>query len=501
MSKRYVIGIDGGTESLRAGVFDLSGNPISFAATQYSTQFPASGWAEQNPDDWWRALVRSVKQAVQNASIKSSDILGLAVDTTCCSVLMLDKNGAPIRPALIWMDVRSDAEAAKILAAGDIALSVNSNGNGPVSAEWMLPKALWLKTNEPRNWDKAQTVCEYQDYINYRLTGRMCSSVNNVGVRWHHQGKEGRPLGLLHAAGLSDLADKWPEDTLELGEVVSHLHPQVAEELGLSADIPVAQGGADAFIGMIGVGVTKPGALAFITGSSHLHLGLSDKPFHAPGVWGTYLDALIPGLHVVEGGQTSTGSVVNWFKRTLAANNSYRELDAEAMLLPSGSDGVIALDHFQGNRTPYTDALSRGAFIGLSLGHSRAHMHRALMESVAMGSRLILETMQKGGFEPHDIVLSGGVTNSPLWLQIHADIIGKPLHLTEVANAPALGCAILASVGAGVYSDIEEAAMAMVRRTRTIKPSKYSSEYDDPYATYKSLYGALKSVRQPGRNR
>jgi len=414
---------------------------------------------------------------------------------------MLDKNGAPIRPALIWMDVRSDAEAAKILAAGDIALSVNSNGNGPVSAEWMLPKALWLKTNEPRNWDKAQTVCEYQDYINYRLTGRMCSSVNNVGVRWHHQGKEGRPLGLLHAAGLSDLADKWPEDTLELGEVVSHLHPQVAEELGLSADIPVAQGGADAFIGMIGVGVTKPGALAFITGSSHLHLGLSDKPFHAPGVWGTYLDALIPGLHVVEGGQTSTGSVVNWFKRTLAANNSYRELDAEAMLLPSGSDGVIALDHFQGNRTPYTDALSRGAFIGLSLGHSRAHMHRALMESVAMGSRLILETMQKGGFEPHDIVLSGGVTNSPLWLQIHADIIGKPLHLTEVANAPALGCAILASVGAGVYSDIEEAAMAMVRRTRTIKPSKYSSEYDDPYATYKSLYGALKSVRQPGRNR
>jgi ribulose kinase len=326
----------------------------------------------------------------------------------------------------------------------------------------------------------------------------MCSSVNNVSVRWHHQGRDGRPLGLLAKAGLSDLAEKWPRDTLNLGEVISYLHPQVAEELGLLAGTPVSQGGADAFIGMIGLGVTKPDALAFITGSSHLHLGLSDKPFHANGVWGTYQDALIPGLHVVEGGQTSTGSIVNWFKRTLATSYSYKELDAEAELLPPGSDGVIALDHFQGNRTPYTDALSRGAFVGLSLGHSRAHMHRALMESVAMGSRLIIETMQEGGFDADEIVLSGGVTNSPLWLQIHADIIGKPLHLTEVADAPALGSAILASVGAGVYKNIDEAAAAMVRRTRTIKPAKHiTAEYDAPYAAYKALYGTLKAVLQP----
>lgn len=160
MSQQYVIGIDGGTESLRAGVFDLTGKPITFAATPYETKFPAPGRAEQNPDDWWYALVSSVKQAIRESGIKGSEIIGLTVDTTCCSVLMLDKNGAPIRPALIWMDVRSDEEASKIFATGDTALSVNSNGQGPVSAEWMLPKALWLKTHEPKNWEKAQTVCE-----------------------------------------------------------------------------------------------------------------------------------------------------------------------------------------------------------------------------------------------------------------------------------------------------------------------------------------------------
>lgn len=497
MTEQYVIGIDGGTESIRASVFSLTGHQLSRASQAYGTVFPRPGWAEQTPSDWWRMMGMAVRKAVHDAGINPAAIIGLGVDTTCCSVVLMDAKGVAIRPALIWMDVRASHEADRIANSGDDALILNSNGNGPVSAEWMLPKALWLKTHEPHHFDAAHTICEYQDYLNFHLTGRRCSSINNVSVRWHHRMRHsGAPESLLKTVGLDELMQKWPADILALGEPIGPLQPRAADHLGLPAGIPVCQGGADAFIAMIGLGVVHPGTLALVTGSSHLQLGLSTRELHASGVWGTYSDAVIPGLHVVEGGQTSTGSAVNWFKRMLAADISFPTLDREAAALAPGADGLLALDHFQGNRTPYTDPLSRGAFTGLSLGHSRAHLFRALLESVAMGSRLILESMEQSGFAASDLVLSGGVTNSPLWLKIHADVLGRPLHLTEVADAPALGSAILAACGSGVFGSIDEAASAMVRRKMVIEPDPVCHrDYEDVYERYKVLYHTLKAVR------
>ena len=502
MSENYLIGVDGGTEGIRAGVFDTTGKPLAYASMNYQTNFPYPGWAEQDPRDWWKALSVSVRKAIQESGITAEQVAAMTVDTTCCSVVALDDSGDPLRPALIWMDVRSANQAEQVAACEDPALQVNSNGKGPVSAEWMIPKALWLKQNEPEIFEKAVTICEYQDYLNFHLTGRLVSSINNVSTRWHFDFSEDKkgskrsvPRSLLEKLELSDLEEKWPIEVTRLGEVIGGLTSEAAEHLGLPVGLKVVQGGADAQIGMIGLGVVKPEDLALITGSSHLQLGLSKKPFHGEGIWGTYAEALIPGLHTVEGGQTSTGSVINWLKN-LFGESDYLSLNSDAQEIPPGSEGLIVQDHFQGNRTPYTDPRSRGAIHGLSLKHSRAHIFRASIEGVAFGSELIFESMRENGFHPKNIVISGGATRSKLWLQIHADVSNFPITLTKNPDAPLLGCAILSAVGAGFYQDIPSAVETMVQIKSIVEPNaKHHRAYKQFFESYKKTYITLRNIR------
>ena len=493
----YVIGVDGGTESIRAFVFDLDGRPLASVATPYKTDFPNPSWAEQNPEDWWHCMGQSVKGAVAKAGITPADILSICVDTTCCSVVALDAAGNPLRPCMIWMDVRSAKEADEVAATGDPNLRVNGGGAGPVSAEWMIPKALWMKRHQPEIFAKAAKVGEYQDYINLRLTGRWVGSLGNAAIRWHYQTQHGGvPRSLLASVGLSDLEGKWPDSIVAPGTPIGPLTRAAAEHLGLNPGTPVIQGGADAFIGVIGLGVTTPGEMALITGSSHLHIGVADKVVHKAGVWGTYMDAVYPGRPIIEGGQTSTGSVIAWFKRHFAEHTSFEALNEGAAAIPPGAEGLLVLDHFQGNRTPYTDALSRGAITGLTLKHTPAHVFRAIIEGICLGTRLITDSFCEA-FTPKRIVLAGGAANSPLWLQIHADTIGAPIELTEVADAPALGCAILAAHGAGRYKSIEEGAAAMVRSKAVIEPDASNTRFyeQEMLPRYAKLYGALKGVR------
>jgi ribulokinase len=492
----YLIGVDGGTESLRAGVVDLEGMPLAFASEAYATHFPHPGWAEQRPDDWWRALGLAVRRAVAESKVEHEDIAAICVDTTCCSVVMLDAQGQALRPALIWMDVRSAAQAARVAASGDPALSVNSGGAGPVSAEWMIPKALWLLEHEPDTFAVARTICEFQDYLNFHLTGRMVASITNVSARWHYRARDGGyARSMLERLGTEALQEKWPAEVAVLGEVIGGLMPSAARHLGLRMGLPVVQGGADAFIAMIGLGVVRPGRLGLITGSSHLQLGLSRREFHGKGIFGTYADAVIPGLHVVEGGQISTGSIINWFHRLRGGEADFSRLNREAAALPPGAEGLVVLDHFQGNRTPYTDAASRGVISGLTLKHGPAHVFRAIMEGVAFGTALIFDTMRANGYVPEEVVICGGTTRSDLWLQIHADVTGQPMIVTEVTDAPILGCAILAAVGASLHRDIAAGADAMVRIARTVVPNPATHDAYRPfYDAYKDTYSAIADI-------
>ena len=492
----YVLGIDGGTESIRARVFGLDGRSVGDKAVSYATAFPAPSHAEQNPEDWWTAAGTATKGAIAAAGVDPADIKALACDTTSCTVVALDATGAPVRPCLLWMDVRAHAEAADILATGDPALRINGGGAGPVSPEWMLPKALWIKRNQPEIWARAKMVGEYQDFMTLRMTGRWTASLNNMTMRWHYQTQHGGwPDTLLARAGLSDLRDKWPADFVAPGEAIGPLTASAAAHLGLPASCLVVQGGADAFIGMIGLGVTQPGDLALITGSSHLQLGVAMRETHVGGVWGTYADCVYPGRDIIEGGQTSTGSVISWFKRNFAPEATFDDLNAAAATLPPGAEGVLAVDHFQGNRTPHTDALARGAVTGLTLKHTSAHVYRALIESICLGTRAIVEAFGTA-FEARRIVVAGGAVNAPLWLQIHADTLGLPLELTEQPEAPCLGSAILAAVGAGAFADIDAACAAMVRTARVIQPDMQAhAAYAPVFDRYQAAFGALKQIR------
>jgi ribulose kinase len=299
----------------------------------------------------------------------------------------------------------------------------------------------------------------------------------------------------LAVAGIPELRGKWPDEIVAPGAVLGGLTAGAAAHLGLREGTPVAQGGADAFIAMIGLGVTEPGDLALITGSSHLQLGVMDREVHAGGVWGTYKDCVYPEKYVIEGGQTSTGSVIAWFKRHFVEGMSYEALNAAAMDMPVGAEGLLAVDHFQGNRTPHTDGLARGAITGLTLKHTAPHVYRALIEAVCLGTRAIVDSFGKA-FAPRRIVICGGTTRSPFWMQVHADTLGLPLELPEETEAAALGSAICAAVGTGRFPSLEDGARTMVRIARVIEPAPGSLEaYEPLYQRYRAAYEALKPMR------
>jgi FGGY-family pentulose kinase len=502
---RYTIGIDAGTESFRAGVFDKSGKCLGFGVSPNRTVHRHPGWAEQSPGDWDNALVECIRRALTESRVSGSDIGGIGIDGTSCTVVFLDEKRMPLRDALMWMDIRSVKEAADVAASGDPALRYVGGGN--VSAEWFPCKTAWVKRHEPEVYAKARIVFEQTDWLALRLTGEATVNIDTTTVRWFYNINEGGfPISLYRTMGLEDLLDKVPSRIVKIGETVGGLTREMAEKTGLVEGTPVAGGGADAFIGVIGINALKPGTAALITGSSHLVLGVTEKEIHARGLFGSYPDALLPGLNVIEGGQVSTGSVVHWFTSGFVGAEAaaeakarkcsiYDVLNGRAAAIPPGSEGLIVLEHWQGNRTPWTDPLSRGVIRGLSLGHSPAHVYRAILEGVAYGTEVILRRMGEAGVRIESLIACGGATQSDLWMQIHSDVSGKRIAIPEEQQAVTLGSAISASVAAGLHPDLTTAADQMVRVRTYVEPDHKAHErYRELVGQYEETYLCLKEA-------
>lgn len=502
----YVLGIDAGTESVRTDVFDLNGNIFGFGACSYKTYYEHPGWAEQKVEEWREALIISVKESIKISNINPDDVVGIGLDATCCTPVFFDEDNKPTRNPILWMDMRSAKEAELIESIDDPARRYN--GYGKVSAEWFPCKNLWVKRNQPEVYKRSKTIAEYTDWITFELTGQWTLGINTTSVREYYDNRKGGfPKEFYKKIGLEDIFEKLPDRVLKLGEVAGGLSKKVAVETGLSEGIPVAQGGADAFVAVIGLNALKTGQLAYITGSSHLLIGTSDREFHANGLFGTYPDAIIDDTHVIEGGQTSTGSVLKWFKTNFINSqienkaskqnlSVYDYMNKEAEKLPPGSEGVIVLEHWQGNRTPFVDPYSRGVIRGLSLKHTPVHIYRAVMEGVAYGTETILRVIKENEFKIKEIVACGGTTKSKLWLQIYSDVTGLPIKTTTTPEAAALGSAILGAVGAGKYNSIVEAADKMVKFKDVINPdmdnhNNYKFFVDQYIDTYKSLKDSM----------
>ncbi len=500
----YFMGIDGGTESVRVGVFDQEGTPIGFSSRTYALRHPHPGWAEQDPNEWWSSLVTAVKEVMSENNIPPEAIAGISLDATTCTVVAVDEQNRILRPAILWMDVRAAPQAQRIAETGDAALKYN--GFAKVSAEWMPCKALWLKENEPEVYAKAQHICEYVDWLTYRLTSEWTASVNIASLRWYYdRANGGFPVSLYRAIGLEDLLDKFPQRMLDMGTVVGGLTQQVAEELGLLPGIPVAEGGGDAMVGTVGMDVLAPGKIALITGSSHAIFGESAEPIYGAGFFGSFTDAVTRGLYVVEGGQVSTGSIIKWFRDNFCGSlveeakqrglGLYDLLNERAENVSAGSDGLIVVDHWQGNRSPYTDPEARGMIWGLTLKHDTSHIYRAMIEGICYGTELIFQTLRKYGFQPQQIVACGGPLKSQMWMQIHADVSNLPIVYTQVPDAAVLGSAILASVGAGVYPNIQEAAHHMVHISHRVEPDqKRHQEYQFYVEKYIATYYQMRDL-------
>ena len=499
----YVMGIDAGTEALKAGIFDSAGNLVALGSRNYRSYFPRPGWAEQDPNDWWDALVGAVQNCLKASDVPASEIAGISAVATTCTLLPVKANGEPLRRALLWMDVRATEQAARIHATGHEALRYSLAG---VSAEWMPPKALWLHENEPDTLREADYLLEYADWITYRLTGRMALNINTIVQRWfYHSPSGGWPSDFYEQLGLGGIEAKFPRDILSVGQLAGLLSASAAWQLGLPAGIPVAVGGGDAFVGLLGLGVAEPGDLGVVMGSSNVLSALSAREVHFPGILGSFPDALIPGLSLIEGGQVSTGSILSWYKRNFARDldqeareqgtSAYRLLDLEATSIPVGSEGLILMDYFQGNRTPHTDSSARGAIIGLTLHSSRAHVFRAAMEGIAYGMKDILDTFVRHDCDIARIIACGGATQSKLFMQIYADVIGQPFYVTRVPEAWLLGATVAAAVGAGLYPTLQQASRAMVSIAGQYTPDdERHQQYLFYVQKYQEMYQHLKSL-------
>lgn len=497
------LGIDIGTQSLRAGVFDLTGRALGFGVEPIETTHPRPSWAEQEVEPWWRAARTAVPLALTKAGATPEQIVGIGLDATACTVVACMADGTPLRPALLWMDQRSHREAGEISQSDDSILRYVS---GVVSPEWMLPKALWLKRNEPATFAKAERIVECVDWFMHRLTGDWTLSLNNVTVKWDYA----RPDGgwsdkLLEKAGLQELKEKWPREIVPLGKGNGKLSAKAAADLGLPAGVPVAQGGIDAYLGMLGLGAVGDGDLAIVMGSSTCHLAQSRREIFGSGLLGCFPDATVEGLFTLEGGQTATGSIVDWFRRHFAGNEQaeadrlgksvFEILDAKAGAVPPGSDGLVCLDYWQGARCPRKDPLARGTIWGLTLSHGSGHVLRSIYEATALGTRHLLEDAERHGFKASRLFAGGGGAKSRLWMKIHADALDQAIHLPAETEACALGAAMVAAVHAGLYPDLDEAARQMVRVADVIEPDPATrGAYDEVFGRYLATYDALSPL-------
>ena len=504
MVKTYVLGIDVGTQSVRAALVDLQGRTLAYASVPIETLYPRPTWAEQAPRHWRLAVSAATGAALAKGKVQADQVIAVGLDCTACTVVACDASGNPLRPALLWMDQRSRVESEEISATDDPALRYCS---GRVSPEWMLPKALWLKRNEAKVFEDATYIVECTDWMMHELTGEWTLSLNHVAVKWNYSRRDGGwPTALLSKVGLDGLLEKWPKSIVPLGGGRSILHESAAKSLGLNPGIPVAQGGIDAYLGMLGLGATHDGDLAVIVGSSTCHLAQSSEGVFGSGASGCFPDATVEGLYTIEAGQTATGSILDWYRRQFAGRetaeaerrgvNVYEVLDEQASAVPPGSDGLAVRDDWQGNRSPFKNPMARGAITGLSLSHTSGHVFRALYEATALGTRHIVDDTSKHGLKVERIFIGGGGAKSALWLQIHADVLKKPIHLTRETETCALGSAMSAAIAAGVYRDFDAAAEAMVEIERVVEPNpSHFGVYDDLFGRYVETYHRLNDPR------
>jgi len=489
---QYTLGLDIGTSAVKALLMNQNGEIIAENSEGYPLSTPQAGWAEQNPEDWWQASQKVIRDLILENEIKAKKIKALSFSGQMHSSVFLDENMEVIRPAILWSDTRTSAECEEIYERVGGIKELASLVSNPALEGFTAPKILWLRNNEPENYKKLEKVLLPKDYIRYKLSGKL-------------------GMDLSDAAGtlLCDVkAEDWSEEILnrlELNpsimppvlksiDIVGSVTTEAAEKTGLSTSTKIVAGGADNACGSVGSGIIKAGRVMASLGSSGVVVAQTDQAEADPEGRIHLFNHAVPESYYMMGVVLSAGMSFKWMKEELFNDElSFEQLNQEAESVAAGSEGLTFLPYLYGERTPHADADARGVFFGISGNHKRGHFIRSVMEGVSFALRDSLELIKERGVEIDEIRLIGGGAKSKLWQQIIADIFGEKISLLNIEQGPAFGAAIIAGVGAGVFSDFESIVEELVEVVDTVEPIKENVEkYNKGYKIYRSLYTDLK---------
>src|SRR5580704_6151296 len=489
----YWLGIDVGTGGTRALLVDEAGQ-VRHASTaaHEDVRMDQPMWAEQRPENWWDAARQAVRAVLAEANVNGKDVRGVGLSGQMHGLVILDASNRVIRPALIWSDQRSQPQVDWInrTVGKEAVLRYTAN---PVLTGFTLPKLLWVRDNEPSNFDRVKKVLLPKDYVRFQLTGDFASDVSDasgtalfdvVQRRWSFEMMDAIKLdrGIL-------------PQVYESSDVTGHISAEAARETGLEPGTPVVGGGGDQASSAVGNGIVVTGVVSCTLGTSGVVFAHSDKPQYDPaGRVHTFCHAVKGAWHVM-GVTQGAGLSLQWFRNQLAPTVDYDALTDEAATAPAGSQGLYWLPYLMGERTPHLDASARGGWIGLTAKHKRADLIRALLEGVSYSQKDCLDIIEQIGVSLDSVRASGGGARSPFWRQMLADVFDKRVVTLQTQEGSAYGAALLALVGTGEYASVPELTNAAIREVESVSPRADAVRvYVSGHRVYQSLYPALKAV-------
>ncbi|MFD1956414.1 xylulokinase [Paenibacillus thailandensis] len=487
----YVIGIDLGTSAVKALLVDQNGVVAGEASRSYPLFHEHSGWSEQRPDDWVEATVEALKELASQGGVSAADIEGVSFSGQMHGLVLLNKEGEPVRNAILWNDTRTTAQCREIEATlGGKLLSVTRN---PALEGFTLPKILWVREHEPEAFAQAAIFVLPKDYVRYRLTGEL-----------HMDYSDAAGTLLLDVAG-----KRWSDEVLaafnldagfcpplvESHGLVGTLLPQIAERTGLSPATKVFAGGADNACGAIGAGILSEGLTLCSIGTSGVILSYeNDKTKDFAGKVHFFNHGKEDAFYAM-GVTLAAGYSLSWFKKTFAPGESFDELLAGVGDVKPGSNGLLFTPYLVGERTPHADSTIRGSFIGIDGSHERKHFARAVMEGITFSLHESVDMFRQAGKSVDQIVSIGGGAQNPVWLQMQADIFGAEVVALENEQGPGLGAAMLAAYGCGWFASLDDCAASFVKHARSYKPNaEAAAVYGKLFRVYQQVYGATRGL-------
>ncbi len=495
---KYVLGIDIGTSGTKTVLFNEKGNAVKSSTVEYPLYQPQNGYAEQSPADWFNAVAETVKDVISQADVNS--IVGIGLSGQMHGLVMLDDKNEVIRPSIIWCDQRTSAECKEITEKIGAERLIEITAN-PALTGFTASKILWVRNNEPENYNKCRHILLPKDYVRFKMTGAYATEVSDAsGMQLLDIAKRQWSDEVLK---ILDINPEFLPKVYESPEITGYINADFSKLTGLPEGIPVVGGAGDNAAAAIGTGVAEDSkAFTTIGTSGVVFVHTAEMKIDPKGRVHTFC-AAVPGCWHVMGVTQGAGLSLKWFRDNFCTSeketaklmncDEYYLMDMEAKTVPIGADRLFYLPYLMGERTPHLDPNARGVFFGLSALHTKKHMLRAVMEGVAYSLRDCIEVFREIGIEANDMTACGGGGKSPLWRQMLADLYDCKVKTATISEGPALGVAILALVGTGVYKSVQEACTEIIK-TDVIQPpvKENSAQYEKYYSLYREIYPSLK---------